>query len=152
MKLDITNRNEGRPANRRLAQWRVTWLIEHPTSHQLLWCIDSLVLRNPPLRKAAKRYRKPYWRPCNFKLTAFKQTFQDDFLTEFDTLFTDKSLLRIFIFCPHTKKMKFLLPPANGTFAFAPTHKLTLRKSKRAVLSNAPVTPIKFNSYICTAK
>jgi len=71
-------------------------------------------------------YRKPYWRPCNFKLTAFKQTFQDDFLTEFDTLFTDKSLLRIFIFCPHTKKMKFLLPPANGTFAFAPTHKLTL--------------------------
>ena len=26
--------------NRRLAQWRVTWLIEHSTSHQLLWCID----------------------------------------------------------------------------------------------------------------
>ena len=25
--------------NRRLAQWRVTWLIEHSTSHQLLWCI-----------------------------------------------------------------------------------------------------------------
>jgi len=43
-------------ANRRLAQWRVTWLIEHSTSHQLLWCIDSFVLRNPPLRQAAKRY------------------------------------------------------------------------------------------------
>jgi len=41
--------------NRRLAQWRVTWLIEHSTSHQLLWCIDSLVLRNPPLRQAPKR-------------------------------------------------------------------------------------------------
>ena len=26
----------------RLAQWRVTWLIEHSTLHQLLWCIDSL--------------------------------------------------------------------------------------------------------------
>ena len=46
--------------NRRLAQWRVTWLIEHSTSHQLLWCIDSFVLRNPPLRQAPKRYRQPY--------------------------------------------------------------------------------------------
>jgi hypothetical protein len=43
------------PYNRRLAQWRVTWLIEHSTSHQLLWCIDSFVLRNPPLRQAPKR-------------------------------------------------------------------------------------------------
>ncbi len=41
--------------NRRLAQWRVTWLIEHSASHQLLWCIDSFVLRNPPLRQAPKR-------------------------------------------------------------------------------------------------
>lgn len=43
-------------ANRRLAQWRETWLIEHFTSHQLLWCIDSFVLRNPPLRQAPKRW------------------------------------------------------------------------------------------------
>jgi len=42
--------------NRRLAQWRVKWLIEHSTSHQHLWCIDSFVLRNPPLRQAPKRY------------------------------------------------------------------------------------------------
>ena len=42
--------------NRRLAQWRVTWLIEHSTSHQLLWCIDSFVLRNPPLRQAPNRW------------------------------------------------------------------------------------------------
>ena len=41
--------------NRRLAQWRVTWLIEHSTSHQLLWYIDSFVLRNPPLRQAPNR-------------------------------------------------------------------------------------------------
>lgn len=44
-------------ANRRLAQWRVTWLIERSTSHQHLWCIDSLVLRNPPLRQAPNRYQ-----------------------------------------------------------------------------------------------
>jgi hypothetical protein len=51
-------RQDRTPAgNRRLAQWRVTWLIEHSTSHQLLWCIDSFVLRNPPLRQAPKRYR-----------------------------------------------------------------------------------------------
>ena len=42
-------------ANRRLAQWRVQWLIENSTSHQLLWCIDSFVLRNPPLRQAPNR-------------------------------------------------------------------------------------------------
>ncbi len=42
--------------NRRLAQWRVQWLIEHSTSHQILWYVDSLVLRNPLLRKAANRY------------------------------------------------------------------------------------------------
>lgn len=49
--------NSSPAANRRLAQWLVTWLIEHSTSHQLLWCIDNLVLRNPPLRQAPNRYR-----------------------------------------------------------------------------------------------
>jgi len=53
------DRKEARTANRRLAQWRVTWLIEHATSHQLLWYIDSFVLRNPPLRQAPKRC-KPF--------------------------------------------------------------------------------------------
>jgi hypothetical protein len=42
--------------NRRLAQWRVKWLIEHSASHQLLWCIDSFEFRIPPLRQAPKRY------------------------------------------------------------------------------------------------
>ena len=55
MNEQLTYRKEGRTANRRLAQWRVKWLIEHSTSHQLLWCIDSFVLRNPPLRQAPKR-------------------------------------------------------------------------------------------------
>ena len=51
-----TDKEEHRTDNRRLAQWLETWLIEHSTSHQLLWCIDSLVLRNPPLRQAPNRY------------------------------------------------------------------------------------------------
>ncbi len=46
------------PYNRRLAQWRVKWLIEHSSSHQHLCCIDSFVLRNPPLRQAPNRYRQ----------------------------------------------------------------------------------------------
>lgn len=60
MTLYIKDRkHEEKPAaNRRLAQWRVTWLIEHSTSHQLLWCIDSFELRNPPLRQAPKRWAK----------------------------------------------------------------------------------------------
>ena len=51
----------------RLAQWRVKWLIEHSTSPQLLWCIDSFVVnqtlffqikfssKSPALRIVAKR-------------------------------------------------------------------------------------------------
>jgi hypothetical protein len=55
--MDNTTTTDRRPAcNRRLAQWRVTWLIEHSTSHQLLWCNDSFVLRNPPLRQAPNRF------------------------------------------------------------------------------------------------
>jgi hypothetical protein len=47
---------KARTDNRRLAQWRVSWLIEHSTSHQLLWCIDSLrAPKNPPLRQAPNR-------------------------------------------------------------------------------------------------
>ena len=68
VKRSIDNGLQGRTTrttgyNRRLAQWRVKWLIEHPTSHQLLWCIDSFVLRNPPLRQAPKRQavKKPHF-------------------------------------------------------------------------------------------
>lgn len=50
-----------RPAgNSGFAKKRVQWLIEHSTSHQILWYVDSLVLRNPLLRKAANRYASPY--------------------------------------------------------------------------------------------
>jgi hypothetical protein len=51
----IDNEKEALGGNRRLAQWRIQWLIEHSASHQLLWGIDSFVLRNPPLRQAPKR-------------------------------------------------------------------------------------------------
>ena len=46
---------EHRTDNSGFAKKRVQWLIEHSTSHQHLWCIDSFVLRNPPLRQAPKR-------------------------------------------------------------------------------------------------
>jgi hypothetical protein len=49
------DRKEGRSANSGFAKKRVQWLIEHSTSHQLLWCIDSFVLRNPPLRQVPDR-------------------------------------------------------------------------------------------------
>jgi hypothetical protein len=42
--------------NRRLAQWRVTWLKEHSTLNQLLWLNESFVLRNPLLRKSLPHY------------------------------------------------------------------------------------------------
>jgi hypothetical protein len=54
----MTLEKEARTANRRLAKKRVQWLNEHSTSHQLLCWIDSLVLRNPLLRQAPKRYQQ----------------------------------------------------------------------------------------------
>ena len=53
-----TTEKEGRRHNSGFAKKRVQWLIEHSTSHQLLWYVDSFELRNPLLRKAAKRYRQ----------------------------------------------------------------------------------------------
>ena len=51
--------------NSGFAKKRVQWLIEHSTSHQLLCWVDSLVLRNPLLRKAANRCMKFYWQSFN---------------------------------------------------------------------------------------
>jgi hypothetical protein len=58
MKMRTENRTPAH--NKRLAQWREKWLIEHSASHQILWCIDSFVLRNPPLRQAPKRCKQAY--------------------------------------------------------------------------------------------
>jgi len=57
MNRQLHDRKKGRSANSGFAKKRVQWLIEHSTSQQLLWCIDSFVLRIPVLRKAAIRYR-----------------------------------------------------------------------------------------------
>jgi len=43
-------------ANSRLPQWGLTWLIQVQCFYQYLCLVDSEVLRNPPLRQAAKRY------------------------------------------------------------------------------------------------
>ncbi|MBK6858882.1 MAG: hypothetical protein IPG95_01145 [Saprospiraceae bacterium] len=52
------DRKEARTGNSGFAKKRVQWLIQHSASHQILWYVDSLVLRNPLLRKAAKRYKQ----------------------------------------------------------------------------------------------
>jgi hypothetical protein len=59
-KRSIDNGLQGRTTrttgyNTGFAKKRVQWLIEHSTSYQILWYVDSLVLRNPLLRKARNR-------------------------------------------------------------------------------------------------
>ena len=54
----MTDENRTTTANSGFAKKRVQWLIEHSTSHQLLCYVDSFVLRNPLLRKAAKRWHQ----------------------------------------------------------------------------------------------
>jgi len=44
--------------NSRLPQWGLTWLNQVQCFYQHLCLVDSEVLRNPPLRQAAKRYRQ----------------------------------------------------------------------------------------------
>jgi hypothetical protein len=51
----LNDRKEGRTANSGFKKLAVQWLIEHSTSHQHLWWLDSLVLRNRQLLKPAKR-------------------------------------------------------------------------------------------------
>jgi hypothetical protein len=62
-KMNITtDEKEHRTDNSGFAKKRVQWLIEHSTSLQLLWCIDSLILQISQLRQAPARYRQtqPY--------------------------------------------------------------------------------------------
>jgi hypothetical protein len=59
--MDRQATTERTPAgNSGFAKKRFQWLIEHSTSHQLLCYVDSFVLRNPLLRKAANRYMPFY--------------------------------------------------------------------------------------------
>lgn len=47
-------------ANSRLPQWGLTWLNQVQCFYQSLCLVDSEVLRNPPLRQAAKRYLQAF--------------------------------------------------------------------------------------------
>lgn len=51
-----TNEKEQRPANSRLPQWGLMRSNQVQCFYQYLSLVDSEVLRNPPLRQAAKRY------------------------------------------------------------------------------------------------
>ncbi|MBM3611229.1 MAG: hypothetical protein FJX18_06920 [Alphaproteobacteria bacterium] len=58
MYLNTLSKNLSRrkPAtNSRLPQWGLTWLNRVQCFYQSLCLVDSEVLRNPPLRQAAKR-------------------------------------------------------------------------------------------------
>ncbi len=72
MNRQITTDKEERRHNSGFAKKRVQWLIEHSTSYQILWYIDSLVLRNPLLRQAPNRRRQPYGDSANLKPTEKK--------------------------------------------------------------------------------
>jgi len=72
----------------------VLWLIEHSTSHQLLWCIDSFVLRNPPLRQVPDRQavKKP-----NFNI--YLQKNNAKISLEFASACLPESVFQTAIFC-----------------------------------------------------
>ena len=53
-------RNRKTTGNSRLPQWGLTWLSQVQCFYQHLCLVDSEVLRNPPLRQAAKRYLQFY--------------------------------------------------------------------------------------------
>ena len=53
--IKLTDERRTPTANSRLPQWGVTWLNQVQCFYQHLCLVDSEVLRNPPLRQAAKR-------------------------------------------------------------------------------------------------
>ena len=55
--VDSFGRAKPHAGNSRLPQWGLTWLNQVQCSDQNLCLDDSEVLRNPPLRQAAKRYQ-----------------------------------------------------------------------------------------------
>jgi len=59
----MTTEGEARTANSGFKKLANQWLIEHSTSHQHLWWLDSFVLRNRQLLKPAKRWQKYFDTP-----------------------------------------------------------------------------------------
>jgi hypothetical protein len=64
---DRLSANRSPAANSGFKKLAVQWLIEHSTSHQHLWWLDSFVLRNRQLLKPAKRYRQGWKTPTDNK-------------------------------------------------------------------------------------
>jgi hypothetical protein len=54
-------RNRKTTGNSRLPQWGLMWLNQVQCFYQSLCLVDSELLRNPPLRQAAKRYGQGYF-------------------------------------------------------------------------------------------
>lgn len=54
----MTDERRTTTANSRLPQWGLTWLNQVQCFYQHLCLVDSEVLRNPPLRQAAKRCKQ----------------------------------------------------------------------------------------------
>ena len=55
--VNLLKTNKMPAYNSLLPQWGLTWLNQVQRFCQHLLWVDSEVLRNPPLRQAAKRYR-----------------------------------------------------------------------------------------------
>ena len=71
---NTVGQKEARTGNSGFAKKRVQWLIEHSTSHQILCYVDRFELRNPLLRKAAKRQvvKKLHFQYNFIQLKAYK--------------------------------------------------------------------------------
>lgn len=95
------------------------------------------------LRKAVKRYRKPYDDSANIKQTDMKQTFFDYISQQLtalpnshrnEVLFFATALFCFLIFCQLHKTHFHFLPPSNPT-----------RKKLKSVFANAFLNLVKLN-------
>ncbi len=73
--MEAMRLNRSTSHNRRLAQWRVTWLIEHSTSHQLLCWAGSFVLPCLPAGREIRHYAKPQ-NVCDLNQLLMKQVIE----------------------------------------------------------------------------
>jgi hypothetical protein len=78
MTTNKDDRKEGRSANIGFAKWRVQCFYDSLVQASSSVFQMSVCAENPPLRKAAKRYRKPYGDSTNIKQTDMNRTFLDN--------------------------------------------------------------------------
>jgi hypothetical protein len=135
-KLDTSTLRTDRRAsgNSGFKKLAVQWFIEHSTSHQLLWWLDSFVLRNRQLLKPAKRYRKPYDDSANIKQTDMKRTILETIIKGLTAKRTANASFLIF-FCQRTNFLIHFFANAQNTLSFfsLPTNP-TQKKMKECFL------------------